>query len=416
MRIAVIGTGISGLTAAWLLHRRHELVVYEADDRVGGHTHTVDACSGGRSWAVDTGFVVFNDRTYPNLLKIFGRLGVASQPSTMAFSVHCERTGLEYRPSSLGTLFTQRRNLFRWPFWRMLWDIRRFSRQSLELLGEEPRETLGQYLRRRRYSRGFIEHFIVPMGAAIWSAEPVGFEAFPAALFARFFANHGFLRVRGQPQWRVVAGGSREYLKPLTGGFAGRIRTSCPVRELRRRGGAVDVTDAAGRTERFDEVVLAVHSDQALAMLADPTADEREVLGAIAYQDNHVDLHTDTTLLPNRRAAWASWNYRIPAEPLGRVAVTYNMNMLQSLDAPETFCVTLNQADRIAPGRKLFSTTYAHPVYTPSAAAAQKRHGEISGVRRTHYCGAYWGYGFHEDGVNSALAVGRHFGLGIDDA
>jgi len=413
MRIAIIGTGVSGLVAAYLLHEEHDLTVFEAEDYVGGHTHTVDVEAGGRTYAVDTGFIVFNEKTYPNLVTLFRRLGVEWQDSNMAFSVRCERTGLEYRPSTLGTLFAQRRNLVRPGFWRMLRDIARFRRESAELLDGPDEITLGEYLDRRGYSREFVEHFIVPMGAAIWSAEPAGFRRFPARLFVRFFTNHGFLEVRGQPQWLVVKGGSRSYVQEMTAGFRDRIRLRCPVRSVRRRADGVEVRPAEGQAETYDHVVIATHSDQALAMLADPTPAEGEVLGAIGYQENLTELHTDTSLLPRRRKVWASWNYHIPAEPQGRVAVTYDMNILQGLDAPVEFCVTLNRPGDIAPEKRLRSMVYAHPVFTPAAVAAQQRHGEISGVNRTHYCGAYWGNGFHEDGVNSALAACRFFGRGL---
>ena len=410
MRIAIIGTGISGLTAAHLLHSDHELTLYEANDYVGGHTHTIDVERDGRRHAVDTGFIVFNEDNYPNLLKLFRRLGVAWQPSTMAFSVRCERTGLEYRASSLNTFFAQLRNLLRPGLWRLLWDIARFRREACELIGRSTDISLGDYLREKRYSQPFVEWFIVPMGAAIWSAEPVTFGQFPARRFVEFFANHGILRLRGQPRWLVVRGGSQRYVEKLIEPLRQRIRLSCPVRRVRRLDDGVEITAGDGPPERFDEVIVAVHSDEALALLADPTPAERQILGAIPYQPNETTLHTDASLLPRCRRAWASWNYHLPAQPRAGVAVTYYMNMLQSLDAPVHFCVTLNRGGDIDPAAVIRSFTYAHPVYTAAAPAAQARHAEISGPRHTHYCGAYWGYGFHEDGVNSALAVCRRFG------
>ena len=413
MRIAVVGTGVSGLVASYLLHEEHELTVYEAEDYVGGHTHTLDVAVQGRTYAVDTGFIVFNEQTYPNLVTLFRRLGVEWQDSNMAFSVRCERTGLEYCPSNLDKLFAQRRNVFRPGFWRMLRDIFRFRRESAELLEGEGEVTLGEYLDGRGYSREFVEHFIVPMGAAIWSAEPVGFRQFPARLFVRFFTNHGFLKVRGQPRWLVVTGGSRRYVERMTAGFDDRIRLSCPVRSIRRSADGIEVNAGEGLSEIYDHVIIATHSDQALALLADPTPAEREILGAISYQENLTELHTDTSQLPRRRKVWAGWNYHILADAQSRVALTYDMNILQSLDAPVEFCVTLNRPEDIDPQKKIRSMAYAHPIYTSSAVEAQQRHGEISGVDRTHYCGAYWGYGFHEDGVNSALAVCRFFGKGL---
>ena len=416
MRIAIIGSGISGMLAAYLLHRDHAVVIFEASDCIGGHTHTVDVTLGDMTLPVDTGFIVFNERTYPNFVHLLRTLQVPWQNSDMSFSVHCDRTGLEYCPSSLGRFFAQRRNLLRPAFWGMIREILVFRRHLLETASLPESVTLGQHLRERGYSRAFREYFIVPMGAAIWSSEPRRFEAMPACMFARFFANHGFLNVRDQPQWLVIKGGSREYAKVLTAPFRDRIRLNCPVHSVRRLPDGVEIESTNGSSERFDHAIMAVHSDQALHLLADPTEAERAVLGAIGYQDNQVVLHTDTSLLPERRKAWASWNYRIPREPLATVAVTYNMNMLQSLQSDRVFCVTLNATQRIDPEGIVQRMVYAHPVYTPRALAAQRRHGEISGVNHTHYCGAYWGNGFHEDGVNSALAVCRFFGKDLSDA
>jgi predicted NAD/FAD-binding protein len=328
----------------------------------------------------------------------------------MSFSVRCEKTGLEYRPSSLDQLFAQRTNLLRPWFWRMVRDIFRFRRESMELLQMEERLTLGEYLERKGYSRGFMDYFIIPMGAAIWSADPGRFRDFPARYFAEFFANHGFLKARGQPRWKVVEGGSRTYVQAMTRGFADRIRTNCSVRSVSRRPDGVEVKAGNAPAERFDQVVIAAHSDQALAMLEEPTPAEREILGALPYQENRTVLHTEPSLLPKREKVWASWNYLVPAEPMARAAVTYYMNMLQGLEAPEAFCVTLNQEERIPSRRVLRAMTYHHPVYTLAGRAAQKRHHEISGQDRIHYCGAYWGYGFHEDGVKSALEVCKSFG------
>ena len=407
MKIAIIGTGISGLTAAWQLHREHDLMVFEANDYIGGHTHTVDVEVGGRSHAVDTGFIVFNDWTYPNFIDLLEQLGVASQPTLMSFSVRCERTGLEYNGENLNTLFAQRRNLFRPSFHRMIRDILRFNREALALLDDHRDLSLEAWLREGNYSREFSEHYILPMAAAIWSAEPGLMGAMPAQFFVRFFKNHGLLSVNDRPQWRVIRGGSRAYVEPLIAPFRDRIRLNCPVEWVRRHPTHVQVKPWGGPVERFDEVIIATHSDQALRLLADPTPRERQILGAIPYQENEVVLHTDTRLLPRRQRAWAAWNYHLPAQPRDRVAVTYNMNILQSLDAPETFCVTLNRSDVIDPARILYRTTYHHPVFTEAGVRAQACRDEISGVNRTWYCGAYWSYGFHEDGVNSGLAVAR---------
>jgi predicted NAD/FAD-binding protein len=409
MKIAIVGSGISGLVTAYLLAPEHEVTLFEAENRVGGHTCTVDAEAGGRSFAVDTGFIVFNAATYPNFLGLMRRLGVAWQPSTMSFSVKCPATGLEFRPSSPNTLFIQRRNLLNPAFYRMLVDLVRFRRDMQRLLaGTDFSFTLREFLDRRGYSRFFMRYFIIPMGSAIWSSDPAGFERFPARFFAQFFHNHGFLKIR-QPQWLTIKGGSRQYLEPLTRSFRERIRVDCPVTALRRHPDRVEVS-AGGAQENFDAAVIAAHSDQALALLSDPSAAEREILGAIPYQANRTVLHTDTAILPKRRAAWAAWNYLVPEEGRGGVALTYDMNILQRLEAPAEFCVSLNLEEKLNPARVIRRMLYHHPVYTPESLAARRRLPEINGLNRTYYAGAYWGYGFHEDGVKSALEVGRLFG------
>jgi predicted NAD/FAD-binding protein len=414
MRIAVIGAGISGLVSAYLLCRDHEVVVFEAEDYIGGHTHTIDVEAEGTVYPVDTGFIVFNEKTYPNFVKLMRELGVAWKPSHMSFSVRCGRTGLEYCPTSLNSLFAQRRNLLRPAFHRMMLDILRFRKESLALIQSEDEETtLGRYLEERRYSRWFRDYFIIPMGSAIWSADPARFHDFQARSFAAFFHNHGFLNVRDKPQWLVIRGGSREYVEKLIRPFRDAVRLESPVESVFRRETHVEVKPRGGEAERFDRCVIATHSDQALAMLSDPTDAEREVLGALPYQRNRTVLHTDASMLPSRRSCWASWNSFLPREPHEAVTLTYNMNILQGLGAPVDFCVTLNREQDIDPGKMIRSLTYHHPVYTPGGFAAQKRFEEISGKNRTHFCGAYWGYGFHEDGVRSALAACKPFGKGL---
>jgi predicted NAD/FAD-binding protein len=414
MRIAVVGTGISGMVAAYLLCRHHDVVAFEANDYIGGHTNTIDVELNGARYPVDSGFIVFNEGTYPNFVKLMKRLGVAWQPSNMSFSVQSEKTDLEYSPSTLNSLFAQRRNLLRPSFYRMLFDALRFRREAQAiLLANDYETTLGDYLEGTGYSQAFIHHFIIPMGEAIWSADPKQFNEFPAHYFVQFFNNHGFLKVRNQPQWQVIKGGSKSYVGPLTEPYKDRVRLNCPVESITRHADRVEVTLRHGETERFDQAVIATHSDQALAMLADPSDAEREILGAIPYQDNLAIMHTDSSLLPRRRAAWSSWNYHIPRSELGRVAVTYYMNMLQSLEAPADFCVTLNRPEIIDQGKIIREFHYHHPVYTRRAPLAQRRREEINGVNRTYFCGAYWGYGFHEDGVNSALAVCKRFGKSL---
>ncbi|WP_426808704.1 NAD(P)/FAD-dependent oxidoreductase [Pseudomonas sp. WOUb67] len=412
MRIAIIGTGIAGLTCAHLLSRRHEVTVFEAADRVGGHTHTVDVQWQGRHYAVDTGFIVFNDWTYPHFIRLLKHLGVAWRPTQMSFSVHDPRTGFEYNGHNLATLFAQRRNLLSPGFWGMLRDVLRFNRQAPADLQQQRIDgatTLGQYLQAQGYGRRFIDHYIVPMGSAIWSMSPADMLGFPLQFFVRFCHNHGLLSVNHRPQWQVIEGGSRDYLAPLCQPFAERIRLGCAVQLVKRDDQGVAVAWAGG-SERFDKVVFACHSDQALALLATPSEQERAILGAIRYASNDVVLHTDTRLLPQRRKAWAAWNYRLGDDPQAPAALTYNMNILQGLEAPTTFCVSLNQAAQVDPACILARIAYAHPQYSLAALAAQARQGELQGPLHSYYCGAYWANGFHEDGVLSALNVARHFG------
>lgn len=413
MKIAIIGSGISGLVSAYLLHGDHEVTVFEANDYIGGHTHTVDVTAGERRYAVDTGFVVFNEVTYPNFCEILRRLGVAYRPAPMTFSVRCEQTGFEYNTRSLQTLFAYRKNIVSPSFYRMLLDIIRFRRE-LERFRDEAGESLDldEYFLRRHFSRRFIEHFLVPYGASIWSTDPETFRQFPFSTLARFFLNHGFLRVRNPFPWLVIQGGSRRYVELLTAPFRERIRLSAPVKQVRRGPDAVHVITFDGRSARFDHVIIATHSDQALALLSDPTPQEREVLEAIPFQENRATLHTDTSVLPKIRSVWASWNYFIPSQRSERIAVTYDMNILQTITGPPEFCVTLN-GQYMAQDKILGHFVYHHPVFRKESVPARKRHAEISGVNRTHYCGAYWGSGFHEDGVNSALAACRFFGKGL---
>jgi len=406
MRIAIIGSGISGLTAARKLCPEHEVTVFEANAYVGGHTNTLDVELDGRCWAVDTGFIVFNDWTYPNFIALMNEIGVESQPSDMGFSMRCDRTGLEYCGSSLNQLFAQRRNLGNPGFWRMIRDILRFNREAPSLLdGGEDTLGLGAYLERERYCSRFIQHYIIPMGAAIWSTDPQTMLKFPARYFVEFFSNHGLLSVSERPQWRVIKGGSRSYIAPLTAPFADRIHLNAAVARVRRDEFGVELVLHDGHRARFDAVVFACHSDQALAMLEAPTVAEREVLGAIPYQPNLAVLHTDERVLPRRRRAWAAWNYHVPETLSDAVSVTYNMNILQTLDSQRQFLVTLNPTMEIDPGQVIREISYQHPVYMPQGIAAQRRRAELMGRERSFYCGAWWSYGFHEDGVKSGLVA-----------
>ncbi|WP_282876545.1 NAD(P)/FAD-dependent oxidoreductase [Pseudomonas peli] len=412
MKIAIIGSGIAGLTSAYLLNRNHAITVFEASDWIGGHTHTVDVKVDGQSYAVDTGFIVFNDWTYPNFIRLLSQLGVGFKATEMSFSVSDPISGVEYNGHNLNSLFAQRRNLLSPKFWGMVRDILRFNREALNDLNQQriaSDMTLGDYLKANGYSERFIQHYIVPMGAAIWSMSLNDMLGFPLQFFVRFFKNHGLLSVSDRPQWCVIEGGSSSYVAPLTESFKQHIRLNCAVTRVERDGDGVTVHSAAG-SERFDKVVFACHSDQALALLAAPTPTEQAILGALPYADNDVVLHTDTRLLPKRPLAWASWNYRLGGPVDQPAAVTYDMNILQGIQSDTTFCVSLNQTAAIDPSKILARYTYAHPQYSLAGMAAQARWEELLGANHSYFCGAYWANGFHEDGVVSALRVAREFG------
>ncbi len=409
MRVAIIGAGVSGLVCAHRLHSEHELVLFEVGDEPGGHANTVRVETETGVHDVDTGFIVFNDRNYPNFERLLEELKVPTQASPMSFGVS-DGLDFEYSATSPNGLFASRGNLIKPSFHRMVADLVRFNREARELLGSEEDPSLREWLAERRYSRDFVERLIVPQASAVWSADPAQMWSFPARFLVEFFDNHGVLGFRGRPRWRTITGGSRRYIEALTRPWQERLRLSTAVTEVSRHSDHVVVSTRTGEPERFDAVVIATHSDQALALLADPSERERELLEAVPYQRNEAVLHTDRSLLPRRRRAWASWNYHLGADAAGGCTVTYHMNRLQSLRAEEEFCVTLNRTAAIDPERIIRTIGYSHPVYTPAGVAAQSRHEQISGRNRTHYCGAYWGWGFHEDGVNSALRVAREIG------
>ena len=422
MNIAIVGAGIAGLTAARLLNRDHQVTVFEAQKRIGGHTNTIDVETEEGHFAIDTGFIVFNDRTYPNFIRLMEELGVPSQKTIMSFSVKCASTGLEYRGADPQGLFAQRRNLVNPTFYRLLYDLVRFNKCGNRLLEQHdpaegaPEETVGNFLKRHQFSQTFINQYFLPMGAAIWSASFDSFRDFPIRFICEFYKNHGLLGITDRPQWRVIKGGSRSYLPPLTASFSDRIRTSSPISQIRRGISNFHQDDGNGNIEllvegesefqTFDHVVFACHSDQALRILgdqADPI--EREILSAFPYQANTAVLHTQHDVLPATRRAWASWNYYNPVEPTESATVTYNMNILQSIKSEKVFCVTLNDNDRIRQENIIGSWQYHHPTFNVKRSAMQSRHDEVLNVNSTSFCGAYWGNGFHEDGVNSALAV-----------
>jgi len=415
MKIAVIGTGISGMLAARLLSEDNEVHVFEANDYVGGHTNTVEVDTFGRSYSVDTGFMVFNHRTYPNFVRMLRLLDIPEQDSDMSFSVRCLRTGLEYQGSSLNGLFAQRHNIVRPTFHGMLLDILRFNRRALELLDADTEDIcLGEFVDRHRFGREFIDHYLIPMGASVWSARPEDFRNFPARFIIRFFDNHGLLKLGGRPPWKTIPGGAIRYVRELMRPLSDRIRLGCPVTSVTRGDGGIRVETAGDGLEQFDAVVMASHADQTLRMLTDPSPAEQEILGAFPYQDNEAIVHTDASLLPKRKRAWASWNYSIPRQADLPVVLTYNLNRLQRHESPRPICVTLNSVESIDPEKVLSRIKYEHPVYSNAALSAQKRFPEINGKRGTYFCGAYWGHGFHEDGVNSALAVADCFGASLD--
>ncbi|MGI9204007.1 MAG: NAD(P)/FAD-dependent oxidoreductase [Woeseiaceae bacterium] len=416
-RIAVVGTGIAGNVVAHKLHPGNDITVYEANNYIGGHSNTVDVPTANGSIPVDTGFIVFNDRTYPNFISLLDQLNVSSQDSVMSFSVQTEASTVEYNGSSLNSLFAQRRNLFRPSFHRMVRDILRFNREaSIRIPDGDFEADLADYLQSGQYSREFINHYLVPMGAAIWSAEPEMMFKMPAKFFIRFFENHGLLSIKNRPTWRVIQGGSREYVKSLVRDHEHTIRLGCAVERVHRSDEKVVVYAQGCEPEEFDYLFLACHSDQALAMLANPADEEREVLGSIPYQHNEAILHTDESLMPRRKLAWGAWNYHIPNDKNELVALTYHLNTLQGLQVPDNYFVTLNSRNLIRPDSVIKSIAYEHPVFTAPSVAAQARHAEINGLKRTYFCGAYWRYGFHEDGVVSALNALQHFDARYENA
>ena len=411
MRIAVVGSGISGLAAAWLLSRAHEVTLFESEDYLGGHTHTHDVVLAGHRYAVDSGFIVYSPKHYPLLTRLFAELGVGSQPTSMSFSVRNEASGLEYNAGSLDGLFCQRQNLLSPRFLGMVRDLLRFYREAPALLRHPGRgPTLGEYLRARGYGAAFRDEHLIPMASALWSSPPARILEFPARYLVKFMAHHQMLGVTGRPLWRVVRGGSATYVRALRARWRVAERLRCPVRAVRSCARGVLLSHDGGG-ESFDQAVLACHSDQALALLERPSEAEHSILGAMAYQPNEAVLHTDASLLPRRRKAWAAWNALVPRDPAAACTVSYCMNLLQGHDCPEPLVVTLNPSRAIDPAKVLRRMRYHHPLYTHAAVEAQRRRGEIQGVRRIWFAGAYWGWGFHEDGVRSAVEVAE--GLGV---
>jgi len=412
MKIAIIGSGISGLTAAYLLNRKHDVTIFEANDYIGGHTHTHKVNIDGKKYSVDTGFIVYNERTYPNFIKLLDLLNVERQLSTMGFSVKSISKDYEYAGESLNSLFAKRSNIFRFGFLRMLYEMYHFGKKADSSgIGLDASVTLGDYLKKEKYSGEFINYFIIPMGAAIWSTPANKVLNMPAYFFIKFFYNHGMLETINRPNWWVIKNGSSEYIKKIIRGFENKINLSTPVKTVARKNEGIEIQLAKKEeTLKFDSVIFATHSDQALEMLENPTDTEKDILSSIPYQKNEVLLHTDSSVLPRRKLSWASWNYQLDSDPALPVVLTYNMNILQSINCKETLCVTLNDHNSVDETKILKKITYHHPLFNVKSIEAQKRKSEISGVNNTHYCGAYWRNGFHEDGVVSALDVCKDFG------
>jgi uncharacterized protein len=412
VRIAVIGSGISGLTCARLLASGHDVTVFEADSRVGGHTNSVSVSVSGEQYEIDTGFIVYNERTYPNFTRLLAELNVETTPTSMSFSVRSDRDGLEYNGTSLNGVFAQRKNLFRPKFHRLLYDIMRFNRAgSVDLEHVPHNQTVGDYIVERGFSPQFSEQYLFPMGAAIWSCPFDDFAHFPIRFILEFYVNHGLLSLRNRPVWRVIRGGSKCYVDRLIDPFRNQIRLCCPVHSVQRSDDGVTIRHAQG-SDSFDEVIFACHSDQALRLLGDEAdEDEAEILSAFPYRRNTAVLHTDESLLPKRRRAWASWNYHIGSKPSSMPTVTYNANILQQIRSEQTFCITLNEDDSIDPAKVLAEFEYTHPVFTARREEFQARHQHFIRRHRTSFCGAYWRNGFHEDGVVSALSVCEEFGI-----
>jgi predicted NAD/FAD-binding protein len=408
-KIAIVGTGISGLTCGYYLHKEHDVTLFEANDYIGGHTATVDVRLDGKEYSIDTGFIVYNDRTYPNFIKMMNEIGVEGLPTQMSFSVRNDGNGLEYNGHTVSTLFAQKRNWANPKFYRFISEILRFNKLAKSFANDKSTDsqTLGEFLDEHDFSPFFTDNYILPMGAAIWSSTLADMRAFPLMFFLRFFLNHGLLDITNRPQWYVIKGGSRSYIGPLSRGFADNIRLNSPVEKVIRTDKGVGI-EVHGETHWFDDVIFACHSDQAMRMLGDISSTEQELLGDMAYQANEVVLHTDIGLLPKRKAAWAAWNYLLDGsqEEQERLpSLTYNMNILQHIQSEHTFCVTLNSTKKINPNKILRSFTYHHPVFTKESIAAQQRKNEVQGKQSTWFCGAYWYNGFHEDGVRSALDV-----------
>ena len=415
MKIAIVGTGISGLTCAYLLNHKHKITIFEKNNYVGGHTHTHSINNGSKIISIDSGFIVYNEKTYPNFIKLLDKLKVERQKTTMGFSVKSINRNLEYAGNSINSLFAQRINIIRPSFIKMIIEILIFNKKANKDLSKLNLDiTLEEYLSNNNFSKTFINNYIIPMGAAIWSTKAESILKFPAKFFIQFFYNHSLLKIKHRSDWWVIKGGSKQYVNKLIKNFKNKIRLNTSVQYIRRTNGKIFIkNNATNKEELFDAVIIATHSDQGLKMLSDPSKDEREILGAIQYQKNKTLLHTDSSLLPKRKLAWASWNYNLDHNLNKPVTLTYNMNILQTLDELKTYCVSLNNIEKINKNKILKKISYEHPLFTSLGIKSQKRKYKINGINNTYYCGAYWYNGFHEDGVVSALDVCKYFGVSL---
>lgn len=413
MKIAIVGSGISGNTVAHLLHKEHDIKIFESNGRIGGHSHTHNIQVENKEISVDTGFIVFNKKTYPLFTELLNTLGVNYEDSSMSFSVFSDVSGLEYNGTNLNTLFAQRKNLLNLKFIKMIWEIICFNKKSLKLLEIESDITLGEFLKKGGYSEYFSQNYILPMGAAIWSSDIQTMKNFPAKFFVTFFHNHGMLSVNNRPQWLTVTGGSQHYVNKLCAPFKDKIELNAKIEHVERSKNGV-IIKLLDRSEHYDYIFFACHSDEALALLKDPTEEEKKVLSSIPYTKNEVILHTDTSMMPKNKLAWAAWNYNIDNRTNDPVTLTYNMNILQNIETKDPLLVTLNPNKAIDEDKIIKKLTYTHPKFSLDSIVSQKKHTSISGKNRTGYAGAYWGNGFHEDGVKSAYEATQHFNAWLD--
>jgi predicted NAD/FAD-binding protein len=408
MKIAIVGSGISGNSLAYTLSKEHDITLFEKNNRLGGHSHTHEIISQGKKINVDTGFIVFNKKTYPLFTKLLDELNVHYEKSDMSFSVFSKDRNFEYNGTTLNTLFSQRKNIFNYKFIKMIYEIVKFNKVALTLLSAKTEISLKTFLRQNNFSDYFCKNYILPMGSAIWSSNINSMLKFPAVFFVKFFNNHGMLNINDRPQWLTVTNGSKEYVEKLTASIKKNIRLNCPVKTVKRNKDSVEIKSSNG-TEIFDYIFFACHSDEALKLIIDPSAQEKEVLSSIPYSKNEVTLHTDESIMPNNKLTWAAWNYNIDSTNDMPIALTYNMNILQNLKTQQTILVTLNDNGNINPEKVLKKINYDHPLFSLRSVEAQKNYGIISGVNRTGYAGAYWGNGFHEDGISSAYKAIKYF-------